>query len=337
MADLRDIIGVLVAVAIVVPLLGVMAGLGSGGFVAVDADTTDFQTVDATVGGIPNDVVVQATTESAVALDGNASIESTAPQNLTNQSWTVCAAAELGDGSNLQDTYDVFAYQSETILLQYDAGQWSLYYNDSSESAKVALPATNPQAGFTPVCGRYDQANDSVSLMVDGTISGPVAMDGAVGTRNLSRNWTGRIDEVRTFDRRVSNSTAQTYASDPVKPLPGTNRSARFMLDEGEGGSTKVYFASSDATLVGASWVSGIPGPETDNRLLTNIQDGQDYELQSSPFGIRLLAGGYLEGAPVVYVKYGQGTVVGGLYNVVITLVALTILVAIANRIRTRL
>jgi len=70
---------------------------------------------------------------------------------------------------------------------------------------------------------------------------------------------------------------------------------------------TTAYYADGDATLVGdTALVDGVDAP--------GLVRGTDYTIETEPFTFRAVAGGYLDGAPVVFLG-GAGGVFGGLLD----------------------
>lgn len=320
----RTVVQTMIAVLLLVAVFPVFAGLGGvSGSATVNATTSQSVTLDQTLSDVPDSVTVEATTGNALAFDGSDSVDMTGPTDFDNGSWTICAAAQLDDGVSQNGTYDVWAYENETILLQYDAGQWSVYYNNSTASAKAEINAPSPSIGFAAVCGRYEASTGTLTVARNGSLATD-SMDQSVERRNLSAKWNGTLDEVRGFDQALADSELQTYGSDPIEPLPGTGREFRLMFDEGSGSETAVYFGSGPVGVDGASWTDGVAGP--------TLTRGTDYQLKTSPFGIAIVAGGYLEGAPVEHVSWTGNRVPLGLGSIITLFAALLILVGIAAK-----
>lgn len=336
---LRTIIEILVAAVIVTAVIpGVIQQAQPTGFDAVNATTEDYTSVGDRA-AIPGNVEVSSTKANALRFNETGSVEASGPTNLTDNDWSVCAAPELDNASlaPINLTYDIWAYKNETALLQLDHGDWVAYYNNSSMDALTRVSADAPRDGFHPICTRYD--DDSGTLWLR-TPSGwdSDKMDNTVESRNVSVGWIGRIDEVRTYRTPISNATMSTYADDQIEPLPGTDRASRMMFDEGSGSTTAVYFDGSTATIRDAEWVDGIPGPATGGffKSLTTetLREGSDYAIGSSPFSIKIVEGGYLEGAPVEYVSWGGAHgLLGFVLGFIPVLAGLLVIVVIANRI----
>lgn len=312
MSDLHGPIKFMIAAAMLIALLPTMFAIGPAeGSAILNANGGEDVLLDTSIREMPGDVTVKATRGNAVHLDGDAYVEADDPDGLDNGSWTVCAATHLDPDANADATYTVYAYENETILLQYDGGDWLAYYDNGSADGKATIDAPGPAEEndggwlsfggddgreYSPVCARWDNSSGELAVISD-TGSSTSTLSTATTTRDLARNWVGSIDEVRTFGGAVSDSTIDAYTADPIKPLPGTDRTSRMMFDEGSGSTTTVYYASGDATLQGASWADGVDDP--------GLTEGEDYEIEANPLSVTILAGGYLDGSPVQYVSWG--------------------------------
>lgn len=301
-------VGAIVAVVIigVVALFGISI-LGSLGVVAVDLGTTsgdaafnptvgESQTLDTNVDEAPSFWKVSLTKGNGVQLDGNGYVAAETPSGWDNASWTACATGRLADGANPEATYALLAVENESILIQYDAGHWTGYYDNGTSEASVTLPAQNP-GSLSSVCLAYNDTEDTIELHADGQDSSPESMGSA--TRNLSLDWQGTVDEVRFFDQELSNATEDRYSTHPAAGL-GVEDSGRYMLDEGSGSTSKAYYMDASATLVGgASWGSGVASPE--------LEQGADYQVSVNPLEITPSAGGLIDSSPILYVEWATG------------------------------
>lgn len=317
------IVRALVVAAIVISILPVMGQIGLDDGQGSFEPNESFATVDTTVTTEPNSLSVRATKGNALAFDGSDTV-TTRVDDVANGSWTVCSAGGLNASANRAATYDVVAFDNATILLQYDAGNWSVYYeNRTGADAKVTIGADAPTGGMTPVCGRYKEGI-GLSLMANGTITGPTPLDNETETRNVSVEWYGRLDEVRVFGNALNDTQLQQYAADPIRPLPESTRLARLMFDEGSGTETTVYFASRTATIQGASWSAGVAGP--------TLERGSDYEIETGPLRIRVPAGSYLAGAPIAYASWSYSLLPFDFSDLLMTFAALLLLVYLGNQ-----
>lgn len=349
--DTDDIVQLFVAVPlaviVIIILLSVITSVGVGGegSAAINATTEGYTTVDASVDELPSTVTVRATTGNALDFDGNTTVSANVSDGLGNDSWTVCAAVELDDQADLNGTYDVLAYDNASILLQFDAGNWSVYHDNGTHDGKATIAASDPKTTgsgsflsflfdsgedeLRRVCGRYNGTNNELDITRDGTRSPAVPLTASTTTRNVSVSWEGRQDEVRVFRSAVANATLTAYGEDPVQPLPGTAREARFMFDEGSGGLTTVYFADQTASVGTATWATGAGGPD--------LSEGMDYELAGSPFRLTIVSGGYLEGAPVEHVTWSGGALPAWLQTALGPLLFAVVVFVLAREARDRL
>lgn len=291
----RTILKVVITVVIVGLLLPLFAGFSFGGSATLTPEQGT-QDISDQIVGQPQDLSVSATKGNALAFDDGdyVAVDS---QNFSQGSWSVCSAARLNSDASRDGTYNVFAWNNGSLLLQYDAGQWAAFYeNETGAEARATIDATSPSDGFTPVCARYNESENSLVVSEDGELSSPAQLDLTTASRNVSTTWNGTLDEVRTFDSAVNNSTIDAYAADPIVPLPGTNRSARYMFDEGEGSTTMAYFVGSSVSIDGAEWTDGVAGP--------GLVEGTDYKYSTSPLELTIPTGSYLIGAPVAYISW---------------------------------
>lgn len=327
---------VMVIGAVFIATIVTLGASVQSGTATIEDPTTNFTTVDSRINEIPGDVDVMATTETALFFDGSAYVESSAPGDV-GESWTLCSTGELGDDANQNATYSLAAYENESIHLQYDAGQWAVYHDNGSHDGRAAISATADD--LTPVCARYDAGSNDLSIE-DTDSNATAQLTSSTTSRNVSWEWIGRIDETRVFNESIDDANVTAYLDDPVQPLPGTNRAARFMFDEGSGSSTTVYFAGVDATLVGTAWTDGVENPSTSTLFGTTsaIQEGDDYELDDSPFSIRLVEDGYLDGAPVIHIEWsGSGWIPINATGLLALFAALVVMMAFVGEIRKRM
>jgi len=123
----------------------------------------------------------------------------------------------------------------------------------------------------------------TTSLWENGSEIANSTLSNATASRNVSATFSGVADEIRWSNSSVNNSTLEDYSDNPTIPFDGSDRVARFMFEEGEGSTTAVYFAGTEADIVGASWTSGVEG--------RTLQQGSDYEWAENPWSIKLLSG----------------------------------------------
>lgn len=248
--------------------------------------------------GEPDHWVVSPTTGNGVYLTGeeDSYVSATLQDNLSTGPWTAGTWVEIDEDANLDATMDVVAVDDANILIQYDDGDWIAYADNGTADAVARTTADSPTTPTT-VVARSD--GSSIDLFVDGTLEASSNLSTNSTTRNVSVSLQGTIDETRVTNSSVSSSLISTYADKPTYPWNNTDRVGRFMLDEGEGTTSTVFFASSDATLSNTAWTSGV-----DRQTL---EAGTDYEVDWDTWEITALAGGDIDGAPIVYLFYANG------------------------------
>lgn len=248
-------------------------------------------------------VTVRATRGFGVYTDGGGYVDAAPPNGWDNGSWSATAVAQPDTGENgffsqdeetawnPQATHNVVAVNNSSFRIDWDAGRWVAYYDDGTESAMASVPGTADQ---TPIVVTFNETSDELTISADGSTATD-ALDSNIEPRNQSVNWVGMVDEVRYVTDELSDSQSQTYQSDPIGALSAADHSARWMFDEGWGGTSVAYYNGSDANLIQAGWASGVSGP--------GVSEGTDYELRNDPLAIVVIDGGYLDGAPAVYVN----------------------------------
>jgi len=339
-ADVEGFVKLFIVAIIVVSLLPSFLSFGlPNGSAELTASAGETVTLDSTVQDIPASVSVQATKENALKFDGESYVASSGPSDLDNGSWSVCVSTHLPQEANANATYTAYAYNNSSILIQYDAGEWMAYHDNGTVDGKATVASSGPNQDdsglffgwfsddskdFVPVCGVYNATSNEISVTAEGQTS-TSSLSSSTTSRNVSEDWVGTLDEVRTFDGALSSNQVDQYMSDPIKPMDGANRTSRLMFDEGSGSTTTVYFAGTSATINGAAWTNGVQGP--------NLEKGTDYELHEEPFAITILSGGYLEGSPVQFVSWGS-LVPFNVISLMGVLFSLFLMVMFANRIQ---
>lgn len=287
---------VVVALSFVMPMV---IGLMSGEEVIEHPEVEGWNHLDRS-DEVPFAATVEATTGNALEWDGSdeSYVEADTGENLTDGSWTTCTVASLDSNANQQASHDALAFQSSDILLQHEDGNWSAFFYRDGLSAKATTVASSP-TDKTPVCARWDEDAGELAIVESGTVQDTDTLDSNTVDRQVSVEWYGTLDEIRVWNESVSNADLQDYATEPTDPVSGTNHSLRMMFDEGSGSQTTAYYSSGDGEIVGGvSWTSaGVEGPDLD--------EGTDYEFQADPFQVRTLSGGFLDGAPIMYVSWG--------------------------------
>lgn len=301
--DLLDTVGtigaIIVMVAVVAAVLIVFAPValdmvGAEDQHSFEPDTAEFEEIDS--GERPDNFDVLATTGYAVHLNGDAYVDSPAPE--LSGDWTVCTVVALDDDANQDATYDIVAIDNETITLRYEAGNWTARHIDDQQTQTSASAAASDPTSLTPICGVWDDTASELTLWAGGAAQDTSA-EGESEPRNVAVELVGTVDETRMWDSEVADADLEAYASDPIQHLDHTNPDARLMFDEGEGDTARVFYLGGDAQLVGAGWTEdGVDDP--------GLAEDTDYEVEESPLRVRALSGGYLDGAPIAYAVWGD-------------------------------
>lgn len=289
----------LVGVAVLAPVAGVVTDTAAtntdGSFSPLDTNrfvVSDNEGLDETT------ITVRATRGNAVSLDGQGYVNATPPANWSDGSWSVAAVADPDTSADSwfdqAATHNVVAAGNGALRVDWDRGSWAAYYEDpnSSDSAIVRVPATADQ---TPIVVTHNETTAELTISADGNTSS-ASLTAATATRNVSLNWAGMIDEVRYFRGDLTTQQVAAYQSDPITALPAADHLARWQFDAGRGDTAPGFYAAPTAELVVAGWTSdGVDGPQLDR--------GDDYELEAEPIAVTVVDGGYLDGAPIAYVK----------------------------------
>lgn len=244
---------------------------------------------------------------NAIALTGaddsyvetDESIDVPTDQNFTVGTWA--RVSPDGDAENM--TMTALSVQGE-VLLQYNGttGNWTaFYYADSTrDSYRVDVSAPDQPGNLTWVAAWANgthlaiYANTTRGEMVP---LGDSAADSSIG----ASNWNGTIEETSVDGVPFTSSEIDALVADPVSPRPGDDHRGRLMYDAGSGEAVAVYWAAADATLSNGSWVSGFPGEVLQR---ADLLGNGDYRWKTQGPKIKPLAGGEIDGAPVVWVEY---------------------------------
>jgi len=304
------LLGIAIVVVILNSVFGVAFDLVGGG---ADADAVfepapdSFATV--TSGSDVNDAfTVSPSTGNAIRLFADGHVDIPPPDAATRaDGWALAATVEpqTVDPAN---SYIIYAEANATILVRYEAGNYSAYYDDGSLSGTVTAPASGDRqaVGVT-----YNESAAELRLYVDGQQQDTTALSSTTEPRQPAYEWDGTIDEFRRWETPVGDATHAAYASDPVQPLAPATTTHRVMFNNDD--PDEVYYANGIATLVGETeLVDGVEPP--------TLTRGTDFELATDPIRIRATSGGYLDDAPVVFVFASGGTAFGGLLQRVATI-----------------
>jgi len=296
----------LLVVLIITILAAVVGGAIIQGAINTDqqsltADPEPGQTVrlSNSIQKVPGETSVYATTGNAVSLAGTSDSNVTwrVVDEVETGPWTTCAYVEVADGANTDATMDVIAIANGAIQIEFDAGQWSVYYDNGTHDAIVRADASAPTDPET-VCGRY--TGSQLEVWVNGSQQATTTLTTGPATRNTSVPFEGSLDEIRVTNDTVPAARLDAYDDYPAIAFDSSRqKAARLMLDEGSGTTSRVYFQTPNATLHNATWTSGVSQRELDQ--------GADYEWATDPWGIVAVDGGTIDDAPIVYVDYLAG------------------------------
>jgi len=245
---------------------------------------------------VPDGFEVKATTETALEFSDGAYVDSVSHNETFDDEWSVLAVASIESGYE-EATMDVVAHDNETILLQYQAGEWAAEYRDGDETAQTSVDAEDPH-NLTALSVVWDESE--LTVRADGDESEPATLTEDREPRSVSVGWHGTIDEVRTFGDVIAEDSIEQFEADPIDPLTDEQHHSRLMFDEGEGDETEVFYADTQASIQGAEWTDGVEDPGLDEDV--------DYAVSVSPLSVIALENGYLDGAPIAYYQWdGSG------------------------------
>jgi len=315
----------LIGLAVIGPIFGVMTDAGiTSTDTAVEPAPTEFTTLEA--GFEPSDLEVTPSTGTAIGLFADGYVDLPPPDAATRaDGWALAATVEplTVDPDN---SYVIYAEGNATVLVEYEAGNYSARYDDGSLTGYVTAPASGDRQA---VSVSYDESAGELRLYIDGQLRDSAPLTSTIEPRQPAYEWDGTIDEFRRWDRPVDDATHAAYASDPVQPLAPGNATHRAMFNEGD--VDEVYYANGSARRVGETeLVDGVQPPTLDR--------GVDYELETTttPTQFRATDTGYLAGAPVVLIDGGGPLggaalgIVGGLSSA-IQLLPVLMLVLLAS------
>lgn len=286
----------LVGLLLVGQLAGVATQAGtSSGSTQLTPTVNDTATLDATIDETPETFTPRVTTETGVALDGSGYVATDPPADWASGNWSVCAVGRLDDSVNGDAAHTLVAIDNETLRVDFYNGTWSVFYDEGARDARVSVPAARPSS-LTPVCATHDNSTNTVSVV---TAEGQQTstLSSSPDARPVSYRWTGTVDEHRLWDQQLSSSAIDRYLAAPAAGI-GVRDSARYMMDEGDGGTTSAYYHTDSAALVNATWTDGVQNP--------TLEAGVDYKQGVDPLSITPLAGGAIDESPVLYVSWGS-------------------------------
>lgn len=298
------LIGLAVLVAVLNPLFGIafdMVGVGDSASAVLEPAPSEFDYV-ADGESVDTDFEVRPSTGDALGVSGDAYAEIPDPNATTrDDGWALAVTVEPGD-IDPENTHLIYAEANGTIVVQYEAGYYSAYYEtDDGRDAFVTTPAGGDRQAIGVT---YRAASDELALYLDGTQVDTDSPDSTTEVRKPAYEWDGTIDEFRRWETPQGNATHAAYASDAIQVLDPANATHRAMFNDND--PETVYYATGNATLVGDTTLeAGVEPPE--------MVASTDYELATDPIRIRAVDGGYLDGAPVLFAGGASGGVFSGL------------------------
>lgn len=316
----RTIGSLAVTAALIGLVMTAFFGAAGGGTVEYRETAVLFEGDRAALPGVnETGVTANQSLGTAARLDGSADSyvsSETAPD--TSANFTLSTRVTIANTSTTE-TQIVYSDPQRLLLYNGSAGEWvGVYYEPSTARTwSVSQIAGTPG---TPTTVQLMLDAGTLSIIEDNSFSSTTATnDGNVTTATFTgKNLNGTLEETRVFDRPLTSSERQTLVDTPTAPLPNTQRDYRVMYDAYSVPSAfPVFFAGGDATVGDIQLVDGAAEQVTER--------GTDWRLDGGE--VVALAGGSLDGAPVVYVQYtgefgalietlqSLQTVVGGALN----------------------
>lgn len=256
-------------------------------------------------------VGVAATTGQAVSLDGTGYANASEPDDWDSGDWSVAAVGspDVDAGAYENQTYALLTPEGANggeLFVGWSAGNWTAIYQNGTQNASASVEGTADQ---TPTVVTFNESDGELVIHADDQTDTGSLNDERVDEPDPYR-WVGSIDEVRYIDGEMTSEQIDTYQADPVDPLADATHLARWMFDEGEGDEVSGYEGAEPATLISASFTSGVAGPD--------LVEGTDFNVSTNPLSVTVLSGGYLDGAPTAYVT-AEGSA-GAFVNLLSTL-----------------
>ncbi|WP_159072261.1 LamG domain-containing protein [Streptomyces sp. CMB-StM0423] len=170
---------------------------------------------------------------------------------------------------------------------------------------EVRTTATIPTSGWHHVAGVYD--GEGMQIFIDGVVRATRSATGtptpSTGTHlvvgncpsDLSRRFTGSVDEARVYARALSAAEihAQYAATSPTTGADDSSLALRLPFDEGQGTTTTEAVTDQEFDVDGATWGSGRDGFGA--ALTFSEEAGSFHAVIASPSGLQCfnnLAGG---------------------------------------------
>lgn len=226
----------------------------------------------------------------------------------TDQNWTVSVWARADSEASAANMTAVSLNGRLLIWWNGSKGNFSAWYFDeaSRDSFQVNVTDNGDQPGnFTNIVVQANGThlrifrNNTVGDVKD--ITGSGISDAPVN----ATNWNGRIEELRTFDEVLNNSTRQELVDTPIEQQPTVSPTARVMFDQPDRDTQLILYASAALTESNVSYSDGFAAQEMTRAGI--VQDN-DYQWTDDGPKINPQSGGELDGAPVAYASYDFDT-----------------------------
>ncbi|UCD27481.1 MAG: lamin tail domain-containing protein, partial [Planctomycetota bacterium] len=252
--------------------------------------------------------------DGALSFDGNGDYVVVAPVSvLDGNTVTVQAWIRVSDlsGSNPILTQNIFSMTKDGYYFQVSGGRPTFYLTDGFSSAQAISPETINTDQWYHVAGTNDGTN--LKLYVDGLLKSSVPSAGYTGETNnayigsdsiSSFYFTGLIDDVRIYNRAVSESEFQDIA-DPT---------GRWNLEDSWRAS--VYRHGSPGS--DDSGILPNPGAVVINEIMAHSNAGPDWiELYNTTSDTINIGGWYLsddnrDEPNLMKYRIADGTTIGG-------------------------
>jgi hypothetical protein len=252
--------------------------------------------------------------DGALSFDGNGDYVVVAPVSvLAGNTVTAQAWIRVSDlsGSNPILTQNVFSMTNDGYYFQVSGGRPTFYLIDGFTSAQAISPETISTDQWYHVAGTNDGTN--LKLYVDGLLKSSVPSAGFTGETNnayigsdsiSSFYFTGLIDDVRIYDRAVSESEFQDIA-DPTGRWDLKDSWRASVYRHGSPGSDD-------------SGILPNPGAVVINEIMAHSNAGPDWiELYNTTGGAINIGGWYLsddnrDEPNLMKYRIADGTMIGG-------------------------
>jgi hypothetical protein len=257
--------------------------------------TTDF--TDDRLSSAANGVDVSPSTGESLYLFEDSRVVADAGAELANgTNWSVAATAsiDLDRAGATSVPRQVVGYDNDSVRLYYNDSKYIARYDNGSANATVSIPEPAPR-NLSSLVVRW---NGTELLLTNGTVSNTTTLTTSPDPAIPLWDWVGRVDEIRTYNGSINDSAVSGYTSDPISAYPDEPQGVRLMFDQLDNGETAQHFAGGAAVVEGGRLTGGVEPP--------SMVEGVDYTVDSGPFSITVLAGGYLEGQPTVYLEYAE-------------------------------